>query len=479
MAIGTYNRTIDDEDVMNMAKSVISMYERIIEEYLLTESVKQTAENLGTTPITVRRVLITEGLWHSQTSDAIGELFAAGVPTEQIAEQLSISLKNVQAYIPYTRGSYHAAEKSLSSQQSQQYRERKQIALNGQVSTQYNIRPNSHSKGGQGKMTQTKAPTQMLHLRLELDTDDLDYTRRKNLVRHGKVTEGLIRDVIVPDTMTLHALHYLIQKCFGWQNSHLHHFTLPQELFDRITENRFARWGELAGIYFRFPSEELDDLYSDDDYDGTVSFKTWLKRKYVGPYNFNPYSESYLACQAEVKSFYKECPQFQLVPPFDQWRNDKKTPQPVVKTKTATVDDVFRSIMFGSDHRALLERLTLGEILTSQESEVLAVSTDPMHITPITDTLHYFYDYGDGWEVIITPVPGRSFAVNSSTENTEKPSCIHADGLCVLDDVGGIGGYCDFLETIHGSDKGEAQAYRQWARSLGWTGRLVAPDKLI
>lgn len=223
---------------MNMAKSVISMYERIIEEYLLTESVKQTAENLGTTPITVRRVLITEGLWHSQTSDAVGELFAMGVSTEQIAEKLTMSLKNVQAYIPYTRGSYHAAEKSLSSQQSQQYRERKQIALNGQVSAQYNIRPNSPLKGGQDEMTQTKTPTQMLHLRLELDTDDLDYTRRKNLVRHGKVTEGLIRDVIVPNTMTLHALHYLIQKCFGWQNSHLHHFTLPQELFDRITERR-------------------------------------------------------------------------------------------------------------------------------------------------------------------------------------------------------------------------------------------------
>lgn len=462
-----------------MDKSDGALYERILEEYLQTDSVKQTAENLSTTPITVRRVLITEGLWHSQTSDAIGELFDSGMPTEQIAERLSMSIKNVQAYLPYTRGSYQTHEKSQSSRQSQHYRERKQIALNKQVSMKYNIRPNSPLKGGQDEMTQIKEPVRMMHLRIELDTDDIDYKRRINLVKHGKVAEGLIRDVIVPETMTLHALHYLIQKCFGWQNSHLHHFALPEELFDTLTEKRFARWGELAGIYFRFPSEELDDLYCDDDYDGTVSFKTWLKRKYVGPYHFNPISESYLACQAELRAFYKECPQFRVVPAFDQWREEQNAPQPVVKSKTATVDEVFRSIMFGSDHRALLERLTLGELLTDQEPEVLAVSSDPMHITPITDVLHYFYDYGDGWEVIIKPIPGHEFAANSSEVEDQKPVCIHTDGLSVLDDVGGIGGYCDFLGAIHGSDKEEAQRYRQWARSLGWTGRQIAPDKLL
>ncbi len=457
-----------------MAKPKQSLYAQIVADYLLTDSVKKTAENLGTTPITVRRVLITEGLWHSRTSDAIGELFAAGVPAEQIAQQLSMSIKNVQAYIPYTRGSYSSLEKSQHSRQSKQYRERKQIALEHQISCQMNIQTISQVKGGE-EMTQIKEPARMIQLRLELDTDGLDYLRRKNLVKHGKVTEGLIRDVIVPDTMTLHALHYLIQKCFGWQNSHLHHFALPEELFDCITEDRFPRWGELTGIYFRFPTEELDDLYSDDDYDGTVSFKTWLKRKYVGPYDFNPFSESYLACQTEFKSFCKECPQIQIAPTFEEFRQNRNMPRPTVNTKTASVDEVFRSVMFGSDHRALLERLTLGELLTRQKPDLSNVSTDPLHVTPITDTLHYFYDYGDGWEVIITQMPINESAIGG----TEKPMCVHMDGLSVLDDVGGIGGYCDFLEAIHGGDKEEAQGYRQWARSLGWTGRQVAADKLL
>lgn len=390
-----------------------------------------------------------------------------------------MSSKNVQAYIPYTRGSYHATDKSLSSRQSQLYRERKRIALNHQVSSQMNINRISPLKGGEEEMTPIREPSRMIRLRLELDTDGLDYERRNNLVKYGKVAEGLIRDVIMPDTMTLHSLHYLIQKCFGWQNSHLHHFALPEVLFDHITENRFARWGELTGVYFRFPSEELDDLYSDDNYDGTVSFKTWLKRKYVGPYYFNPFSESYLACQTELKSFYKECPQIQIVPTFEEWRKDRNALRPTVETKAASVDEVFRSIMFGSDHRALLERLTSGELLTQQEPDHLKVSTDPLHITPITDTLYYFYDYGDGWEVILYRMPMDAFGEDSHVVEEKRPACVHADGLNVLDDVGGIGGYCDFLETIHGNDKEEAQSYRQWARSLGWTGRQVAPDKLV
>lgn len=233
-----------------------------------------------------------------------------------------------------------------------------------------------------------------------------------------------------------------------------------------------------SGVYFRFPSEELGDLYADDDYDGTVSFKTWLKRKYTGPYHFSPYSESYLACQTELKSFYKECPQIRLAPTFEEFRKDRNAPRPMIKPKTATVDEVFRSIMFGSDHRALLERLTLGELLTQGKPELDDISTDSLHITPITDTLHYFYDYGDGWEVIIKEIPMNENTVIPAVMD-EKPMCAHTDGLSVLDDVGGVGGYCDFLEAIHGSDKEEAQGYRQWARSLGWTGRMVAPDKLL
>ena len=76
------------------------LYRQIIETYQATGSVKKTAEQLGTYPIKVRRVLITEGLWHSKTSDRIAELVEQGLTVSQIADKLVISEKNVQSYMP-------------------------------------------------------------------------------------------------------------------------------------------------------------------------------------------------------------------------------------------------------------------------------------------------------------------------------------------------------------------------------------------
>ena len=52
------------------------LYQQIINIYKETGSVKKTAEELGTYPIKVRRVLITEGLWHSKTSEQVVDLLS-------------------------------------------------------------------------------------------------------------------------------------------------------------------------------------------------------------------------------------------------------------------------------------------------------------------------------------------------------------------------------------------------------------------
>ena len=78
------------------------LYNRIVEEYLKCGSVKKTSETVGTSLVRAQRVLITEGLWHSATSDAVGELYEQGMTAEEISEKLFISVKTVQAYLPYT-----------------------------------------------------------------------------------------------------------------------------------------------------------------------------------------------------------------------------------------------------------------------------------------------------------------------------------------------------------------------------------------
>ena len=61
----------------------------------------------------------------------------------------------------------------------------------------------------------------------------------------------------------------------------------------------------------------------------------------------------------------------------------------------------------------------------------------------------------------------------------EKPVCIALDGMPVMDDVGGIHGYIDFLETIHGDDPQEKEESREWAKFMGWTGRMNKPETVL
>lgn len=80
----------------------------------------------------------------------------------------------------------------------------------------------------------------------------------------------------------------------------------------------------------------------------------------------------------------------------------------------------------------------------------------------------------------------RNEKVSEDLQNTlneiqylRKPLCVYADGLNVMDDVGGYGGYIDFLETIHGADRYAAKEMRDWARQMGWTGRTSKPENML
>ena len=105
-----------------------------------------------------------------------------------------------------------------------------------------------------------------------------------------------------------------------------------------------------------------------------------------------------------------------------------------------------------------------------------------------SDRINYLYDYGDGWEVSIeltqdyyaNDLEGQDGSVIRAVLDGHAPVCIAADGLPVFDDVGGVGGYIDFLTTIHRSeDEEERGQAREWASSLGWTGRAIKPQNLL
>ena len=90
-----------------------------------------------------------------------------------------------------------------------------------------------------------------LHLEMdyEAEEEELDI-----LHRYGKLKgKAISRDLVVPSDIPLYALHYVIQRAFGWENSHLHHFFLDKERVKEFCENSPEKWRQMVGIIFRSP----------------------------------------------------------------------------------------------------------------------------------------------------------------------------------------------------------------------------------
>lgn len=505
------------------------LYNRITEVYQKSKSIKKTAEEIGTSVIKVRRVLITEGLWSSPTSKKILNLYNQGLATKDIAKMLAYTEKNVQAYLPYSRGFYGDCQ-SDDSVRSKEYRERKKQAAENQVcftdtmSSKIIRKEDLNSNENYGKRPIA------LKLHLELDITDCSKLDRKILRKYGKIKKSISRDIIVPADMTLHSLHYAIQKLFGWQNSHFHHFSLPEDVFSKLTEGKFSKWCKLAGIYFRFPDNDLYDLYWDDDYQADESFKSWLKSKYKGPYYYGGIGDYYCTNQENIHILKEELPYIEVREQFGSYiKNGKKHIEHQSRTvsiEEATIEEFSRGTFFEAGTNRLLERLTLMEYLylpdndyflddlnekleflesdydvvlklwdmvlsdieNQYEQFCLLSELSTVRMQAQSEQIDYFYDYGDGWKVSITLSNAyymNDLETNKNPELIEvikkySPVCVNADGLPVLDDVGGISGYIDFLLTVYGDEDAEERAQaRNWARTLGWTGRTMKPENIL
>lgn len=419
-------------------------------------------------------------------------------------------------------------------------------------------------------------------LRLELveyDGSDIEMPDEDWAVlqRYAQLQKGFIREVLVPAGMSLCALHYMIQRLYGWQNSHIHRFCLPADTFDAVTEQgSIDAWERLCGVLFRFPNEE--DMGSYDGYDGTQSLKTWMRRRYSGielPFSLG---DTYLENQKQVRDLEKMrqsrarmqqastldelyrvvdiggdgrdlvergrlyellCPACEAVD-IDQWLSDIQTEiqskQELLACNKRLKMDYLSLVRISPSLRdqrisqadmkwllrqgAGLKELPLspveqfyssrrGEAGSTEEACHRILSVFEPKLLPLTHSLLYHYDLGDGWCVKITCLEGYElrdqrehpeeadpaevfWALREGEEVTgdaaerlrnvvgkRAPVCVYADGLALLDDVGGIGGFAEMLKTLHGDDREEAASMREWANEQGWSGRAVAAEKLL
>jgi hypothetical protein len=577
-----------------------SEYNRILDSYNVSHSISATAEAAGVSTVKVRRVLITEGIWESPTSREVGRLYQEGKSAGEIANIMHTSLGNVQAYLPYSRGlynedpsdaavrskEYRSRMKSAHKQQDQKKTSSSTSVSKGKISTKTrtdhspyemdrdtdtdatsaDIFADNSSVLSPDKRNNAEPPYFPAALQLHLELQGLEYLDDHEiqvLKQYGKMSESISRDIIVPATMTLRALHYCIQRLFSWQNSHLHHFSLMDEDLAEMTGGKASEYLALCGIYFRFSEgegEDLEDVYWDDDYDGQESFARWEKKKYCGPYEYNGTGDHFLPNMVNVGLFRQDNPevkdmtleeaQFQYPDWNWNWLLERlpvgsllgaeglhcdtfleKANQRLIPIKA---DPYSILLMQEINHaKELMKKMKEAQkkdthtfpakqykkfmdaaSLYQNQLESLQLANMNPDPFPVTNTLRYEYDYGDGWEVKISCT--KLFQISSAGSNdikqvifqeaaendydedqvrkifrNEKPVCITADGHSLMDDVGGLHGYVSFLEHLYAPKNSIIEdrftdayndspaALKRWAKCVGWREKMPETKNML
>lgn len=587
-----------------------AIYVDIVSEYATCKSIAKIAKYLGVSEERVRRTLITEGLWTSRSAKPIIKLFHEGKTVPEIAENLMISEKTVQSYIPYSRGMY-GGERSDTAQRSGEYRDRMRKAVEGMVSNNMahtsedevseiisKQRMDNKVHGGKDGRNPKVTGEQfdeglsvesrcVYQLRFEL-TSSLYYgaddrygmtdEERGEFLRLAKAQNGIRRTVLVPGEMSLHAMHYMILRLFGWQNEHLHRFSLSENTFKQLTGEEIGRWLELCGVLLRFPTSDNTDLYWDDDYKPNQSVKTWLRSKYIKSYAQKSISESLLTTLSEIADFEKRF----MAPDGNRAKLKKRI----------TLDELRHTVVFEEDFNTVLERLRVCDLFLA-ESEMEEITVDSWNdrilknraesmediadfvrdkkskkkldeaveelkswrnfrssidsalfygrrvevekqlgqraeeaireadeaipewedevfnildaynpsIVPFLNQLYYLYDFGDDWCIRITcekrflrkdvlstrryfdnnniEIVGDEWDRLAEVDSKKHPLCIESDGVSLVEDPGGIYGFYEMLKTLTGDDPEEKRRMKEWAKGLGWTGRMCEPEKML
>lgn len=95
------------------------------EETAENASLRSVCEEFGISIPKARKLLITAGVYSTETSRAVADLSAAGKSLEAIMVETGLSRSSVSSYLPYQKVPYNMAEVSRHAVDSRRYRERK------------------------------------------------------------------------------------------------------------------------------------------------------------------------------------------------------------------------------------------------------------------------------------------------------------------------------------------------------------------
>ena len=115
---------------------------------------------------------------------------------------------------------------------------------------------------------------------------------------------------------------------------------------------------DLAGILFRYDLADEEGYYITDDYEDSISFSSWLRRKYTGPYRQVAAIEDYDSQQELVRRYLKENPTKLICGCGNRIE---------IPTRDCSIDDFWDSY-----YDDLLFRLPLAMVLAQQGKKLLA-----------------------------------------------------------------------------------------------------------
>lgn len=102
--------------------------------------------------------------------------------------------------------------------------------------------------------------------------------------------------------------------------------------------------------------------------------------------------------------------------------------------------DEYSPVEFEVEYAKDARKVRLGEILNEKKSSI-----------------HYEYDFGDGWEHLITLEK-----ILDPDDQLYIPQCIAGKGNCPPEDCGGIWGYSNMLKILKNPEHEEYESYIEW-----------------
>ena len=121
-----YNKDIIQDDFMNMVVDAYLHPAKGTEDADGHMFLNLLAEEFGMTPIKIRKILVTAGVYETPISRQVNELYEAGKSVAEICKIMNLSVASVNGYLPYKKAIYKMEERSLLAERLVRFRRRKE-----------------------------------------------------------------------------------------------------------------------------------------------------------------------------------------------------------------------------------------------------------------------------------------------------------------------------------------------------------------